>query len=266
VGKFIPDLDARHVAVRSACKVPEVFPLGLLLLLWGGVGVNAERAHGNGAILEVLPALCVNAVDLYAEGVEVVRGDLGEDLPPEGVAAALEDLLCYFEVLVVNALLRVDIAADEVGVMPEQGDHRVHAVHKDKRLVVDRDHAVGVEVGGGVVGELPMPLVHVVVEAFRPIDHLLGGRLSLGEDSVSILLPQLRDLARRDAVNLNTQGHWEAGLVLEEGDLVNHCAVELVGGGACVGCVGVDVREELELEAVDGLPEPSVGPSQGKVS
>ena len=121
--ELVPELDARHVGVGRAGEIPQVFPLGLLFLLGGQARLDLEGQHSHGAVLQVLPALSVDPLDLDAEGVEVVGGDFGEHLAPEHLAAPLEDLLGDLEVLVVHALLRVNVAPNQVGIVPEEGDH-----------------------------------------------------------------------------------------------------------------------------------------------
>lgn len=84
---------------RGLTIIAEVLALGLGLLC-GHAGLELEVPHGQCAVVHLFPVLCVDAVDLDAEGVEVQGGDLGEDLAAEGVAAVLEDLLGDLEVAV----------------------------------------------------------------------------------------------------------------------------------------------------------------------
>lgn len=237
--------------------------LGLLLLLWGQSALELEVPHGDGAVLQVLPSVSVDSVDLEAQGVEVVRGDLGQHLAPKGVAAALEDLAGDPEVLVLDLLLGVDLTPDEVRVVPEKGDDRVVTVNKHVGGVGDRNHSLRVEVGGGVVWEFLVPGVHFVAEHLGLVDVVLVRVDGVGEDGVGELLSELCDFARRDAVDFHAEGHGEGGLVLQQGDLVDDGAVQLGRGGAGVHHVRIQIRKELGLQAVDGLPDTPVGPSEG---
>ena len=111
-----------------------------------------------------------------------------------------------------------------------------------------------------------MPFIHVIVEVFRAVDDLLCGRLGLWQNGVCILLPEFSDLPWWDAVDFYPQRDGKCGLVLEQGDLMNHGAVELIGCSAGVCRVRVQIGEELELETVDRLPEPPMGSRQGEVA
>jgi hypothetical protein len=76
--------------------------------------------------------------------------------------------------------------------------------------------------------ELPVPLKHGVAE---PLGLAVGHRVGaagLGQDGACVLLLELSDFARGDAVDFDAQRDREVGLVSQDGDLVDDGAVELV--------------------------------------
>ena len=138
--------------------------------------------------------------------------------------------------------------------MAQEGDDRVHAVDEHEWLVVDRDDALGIEVGSGVLWEFPVPFVHVLAEGFGLVHALWGGVVGMGQDSVGVLLAEFGHFFRLDAVDVHAERDGEGGLVLEDADLVDDGGVELGGGCGGIHRFGVEVGEEFELKAVDGLP------------
>ena len=66
--------------------------LGVLLFLSGEASLELKIMKGNEAVAKVLPAVCMQPVDLDAEGIEVVCLYLAEDLLSDGITADIEDL------------------------------------------------------------------------------------------------------------------------------------------------------------------------------
>ena len=115
--------------------------------------------------------------------------------------------------------------------------------------------------------ELLVPLKHGVAEPLGLAVGLRVGAAGLGQDGACVLLAELSDFARGDAVDFDAQSDREVGLVLsQDGDLVDDGAVELVGGDFGVHGLRAEVGEELELQAVDRLPDAAVRVGEGQIA
>jgi hypothetical protein len=114
--------------------------------------------------------------------------------------------------------------------------------------------------------ELLVPLKHGVAEPLGLAAGHRVGAAGLGQDGACVLLAELSDFARGDAVDFDAQRDREVGLVSQDGDLVDDGAVELVGGDVGVHCLRAEVGEELELQAVDRLPDAAAGVGEGQIA
>ncbi len=92
VWELVLDLNTGHVTIRSLRELPQMLALCLLFLFWGHTRFYLEIPHGQTPVPQVLPALRVDPMDLQAECVEIVRGDLGQNSLPQDIAARLKQL------------------------------------------------------------------------------------------------------------------------------------------------------------------------------
>ena len=185
-----------------------------------------DSTHDLVASAHVRPLLVVQAVNLHIELVEITRADLGQNLLPQLLTTRAHDLLGDLEPLTVDLGGRVDVAVDDILVATQEFNDRVVLVHKHIPLVVDLQHALGLEILRVVLGVLLTPL-----QAFARV--LLGGKtdtgcrvVRLGKGSHGVPVAGLGDFIGLDAANGYAEIEWKLILLLQDSDLVQDCILQ----------------------------------------
>jgi hypothetical protein len=158
---------------------------------------------------------------------------------------------------VINLLLVVDVAPDQVGVVPQQADDRVVLVHEDVRAALDLEDALAVDVGRRVLREVLAPLVALLGAHVALVEHVGHADDGVREDRVGVPVAHVGLLVGRDALDVDAHGDGEGRAVLEQLHLVDERCPELVRGDLGVG-VGAHA-EDPQLHALDRAPHAGLG-------
>jgi len=160
--------------------------------------------------------------------------------------------------LVVDEGLAVDVGVEHVLVGAEEVDDGVGLGHEHEALALDVEHALGLEVGGVVLGVLGAPGHALGGGGVVFVDGHGDGVPGVGERGEGVGRAGAGDLLVRDARDLDADGEREAARVLDDAGGLEHGLPEDGDGRLRVAALDVHAEDLLHLAVLRG-PARAVG-------